>query len=176
MGALKKKAPPKKMGRPDKFDPRYIEEARRLTLLGATDREMAEFWKISTGTLHKWKIENSDFLSALNGKLVADSGVSTSLFRRAMGYTDKATKVMMVNGKPKAFEYTEYYPPDVTACIFWLKNRQREKWRDVLRQEQTGADGGAIKTETQQTVILDASKMDPDARGVLRDALKAAKG
>lgn len=174
--AVTKKAP-KRMGRPDKFDPRYIEEARRLTLLGATDREMADFWQISIATLHKWKIERPDFLSALNGKLSADSGVSTSLYRRAMGYTDKATKVVMVNGKPKAFEYTEYYPPDVTACIFWLKNRQREKWRDTTRQEQTGADGGTIKNEvTQQTVIIDVSTMEPEAREALRVALKAAKG
>jgi hypothetical protein len=29
----------------------------------------------------------------------------------------------------------KHYPPDVTACIFWLKNRQPEKWRDVHRHE-----------------------------------------
>jgi hypothetical protein len=26
--------------------------------------------------------------------------------------------------------YTEHYPPDTTACIFWPKNRRRDKWRD----------------------------------------------
>jgi len=24
----------------------------------------------------------------------------------------------------------EHVPPDVTACIFWLKNRKRAEWRD----------------------------------------------
>lgn len=24
----------------------------------------------------------------------------------------------------------KYHPPDTTACIFWLKNRQPEQWRD----------------------------------------------
>ena len=24
----------------------------------------------------------------------------------------------------------EKTPPDTTACIFWLKNRQPDKWRD----------------------------------------------
>ena len=27
--------------------------------------------------------------------------------------------------------YVEHVPPDVTACIFWLKNRDPEHWRDV---------------------------------------------
>ena len=96
--------------------------------------------------------------------------------KRANGFFQQVEKVVIVNGKPKTVKYNEYFPPSDTAGIFWMKNRQREVWRDVLRQEQTGADGGAIKTETTQTVIIDASKMDPDARVVLREALKAAKG
>jgi hypothetical protein len=27
--------------------------------------------------------------------------------------------------------YVEHVPPDVTACIFWLKNRDPAHWRDV---------------------------------------------
>jgi hypothetical protein len=26
--------------------------------------------------------------------------------------------------------YVEHLPPDTTACIFWLKNRRRQDWRD----------------------------------------------
>ena len=29
----------------------------------------------------------------------------------------------------------KYYPPDVTACIYWTKNRMPEKWRNVQRHE-----------------------------------------
>jgi hypothetical protein len=29
------------------------------------------------------------------------------------------------NGKTIKVRYTEHVPPDVTACIFWLKNRTR---------------------------------------------------
>jgi hypothetical protein len=25
---------------------------------------------------------------------------------------------------------TKHYPPDTTACIFWLKNRKPKEWRD----------------------------------------------
>jgi hypothetical protein len=31
------------------------------------------------------------------------------------------------------------------AAIFWLKNRQRGKWRDKIEQEVTGADGGPVQ-------------------------------
>lgn len=32
-------------------------------------------------------------------------------------------------------------PPDTTSCIFWLKNRQKDKWRDKTEQEVTVNDG-----------------------------------
>lgn len=32
-------------------------------------------------------------------------------------------------------EYIEHYPPDTTAAIFWLKNRQPAKWRDKKEVE-----------------------------------------
>jgi len=31
--------------------------------------------------------------------------------------------------------YREHVPPDVTACIFWLKNRKPHEWRDVQQME-----------------------------------------
>lgn len=35
--------------------------------------------------------------------------------------------------------YTEHYPPDSVACMFWLKNRQREKWKDKQEVEHSGS-------------------------------------
>jgi hypothetical protein len=32
--------------------------------------------------------------------------------------------------------YTEHVPPDVTAAIFWLKNRDPQHWRDSQQLEQ----------------------------------------
>jgi hypothetical protein len=31
--------------------------------------------------------------------------------------------------------YREHVPPDVTAQIFWLKNRKPREWRDVQNVE-----------------------------------------
>ena len=37
------------------------------------------------------------------------------------------------DGKITKVPYTEHVPPDVTACIYWLKNRRPDRWRDVQR-------------------------------------------
>ena len=33
--------------------------------------------------------------------------------------------------------YVEHLPPDVTAAIFWLKNRDPAHWRDAWQLEHT---------------------------------------
>jgi hypothetical protein len=46
--------------------------------------------------------------------------------------------------KPVYAKYQEHVPPDVTAQIFWLKNRRRDEWRDKQEHEHTGKDGAAL--------------------------------
>ena len=50
-----------------------------------------------------------------------------SLYERANGYSYDAVKIFMPTGakKPVYAPYVEHVPPDVTACIFCLKNRTR---------------------------------------------------
>lgn len=56
----------------------------------------------------------------------------------------------------------------------WLLSKALPKiYGDRLMTEVTGKDGGPIQT---QAVVLDASKLDAEARATLREALKAAKG
>lgn len=133
-------------GRPSKFKPEYVEQARKLAQLGATDREIADFFKVAESTLNLWKGEHDAFSEALKvGKASADDRVEQSLYRRALGYEHDAMKIHVAgDGTITQVPYVERYPPDTTAAIFWLKNRRKESWRDVSRQEQTGADGGPL--------------------------------
>jgi hypothetical protein len=131
-----------KGGRPSKFKPEMVEQARRLSLLGATDREMAEFFQVAESTLNLWKLEHPEFSESLKlGKDAADDRVEKSLYRRALGYSHDAVKIFAdpKTGAEQIVPFTEHYPPDTTAAIFWLKNRKPQEWRD--RQELTGADG-----------------------------------
>jgi len=119
-------------GRPSSFKKEYIEQAYKLCLLGATDKEMADFFSIAESTLNKWKLEHKEFSESLKrGKKIADSNVADRLYNRALGYTHKETKVFAHEGiVTDTFDVDKHYPPDTTACIFWLKNRNPEKWRD----------------------------------------------
>ena len=47
---------------------------------------------------------------------------------------------MQSGGTPVTVKYTERYPPDTTALVFWLKNRQRGRWRDKVEPEATVSD------------------------------------
>lgn len=132
-----------KGGRPSAFDPKMCEQAYRLCLLGATDKQMADFFEVSEVTLNAWKKKHPEFLKSLNaGKQQADSEVGQSLFQRAMGYSHPEEKVFCNKGEIVRADTVKHYPPDTTACIFWLKNRQKENWRD--RHEVTGDDGGPL--------------------------------
>ncbi len=121
--------------------------AEYLARSGMDDSEIAGKLGISEKTLNNWKTAHKKFFQSLkNGKEGIDDGVERALLRRAMGfYREHAVKLFYDKntGEVVQGEYTEYFPPDVTACIFWLKNRRKEKWRD--RIEHTGEGGNPIE-------------------------------
>jgi hypothetical protein len=55
----------------------------------------------------------------------------------AVGYSYEAVKIFMPAGhaKPVYAPYIEHVPPDVTAGIFWMKNRDPAHWRDNQQVE-----------------------------------------
>lgn len=122
-------------GRPTLYKPEYTAMAEKIALLGATDRELGEIFEVSEVTINEWKKAHPEFSLALKkGKAEADAEVVHSLYRRATGYRHKVQKVLSdAKGGYNIVEYEESLPPDTTAAIFWLKNRQSAKWRD--RQE-----------------------------------------
>ncbi len=131
-------------GRPTKFKKEFVAQAAKLAALGATDREAADFFDVDEATIHRWKHAHPEFCESLKvGKEQADDRVEQSLYRRALGYSHDAVKIAInAEGKVTEAPFTEHFPPDTTAAIFWLKNRKPEKWRDVKAQE-ISAPGGA---------------------------------
>jgi serine protease inhibitor len=120
-------------GRPIAFKPEYIELAYKYCLLGATDATLADFFNVAESTINRWKLKQPKFKDALiRGKTVADANVAHSLYRRGTGYSCTETHVSNYQGEITLTEITKNYPPDTTACIFWLKNRQPDKWRDKV--------------------------------------------
>jgi hypothetical protein len=73
-----------------------------------------------------------------NGKAEADDRVERSLYSRAVGYSFNSEKIFCnKDGEVTRVPYVEHVPPDVTACIFWLKNRDPAHWRDAWQLDAT---------------------------------------
>jgi len=130
--ATKKKATTKANGRPTRyradFHPFAVEYMARTGLI---DTQMAEAFGIAESTFHKWKQAHPLFAKAIaKGKEEPDALVEASLFQRANGYSHEEAHVMQYQGEPVVVEAIKHYPPDVVACIFWLKNRRPDRWRD----------------------------------------------
>lgn len=136
-------------GRPPKYKASFAEQASKLCSLGATNEDLADFFSVSIRTIIRWTTEHEDFCHAVKeAKEIADQRVERSLYQRAVGYTYDSEKVF--NGKDGIVrtDTREHVPPDVTAQIFWLKNRRRDQWRDKHDHELTGADGSPISFVT----------------------------
>ncbi len=127
------------MGRPSKFKPEFVEQAEKLCKLGATDIDVADFFDVEVRTLYRWKGENEAFCQALKaGKEIADERVERSLYARATGYEHDEVDIRVVDKAIVQTPIRKYYPPDTTACIFWLKNRKQAEWRDKVETEHSG--------------------------------------
>lgn len=93
-------------GRPTLYDPAYDEQATRLCKLGATVEEMADFFGVAVSTVSRWLKQEPSFSEAVKaGRIEADARVAEAL-------------------------YTQALDGNVTAAIFWLKNRRRVEWRE----------------------------------------------
>ena len=132
---------------PTKFKPEFVAQARKLAELGLSDAEIASFFEVHVRNFHRWKISHPEFAAALEpGKAVANQNVEKSLYRQAMGYSHDAVKIMLNrDGKPVVVNYVEQVAPNVAAAIFWLKNREPEKWRDRREWIDPSAEGVTIK-------------------------------
>lgn len=127
-------------GRPTKFKPDYVEQAKKLCSIKAfTDFELAQFFGVNRDTIYEWQVAHPEFRDAIvTGKQEPDDRVERSLYERALGYSVRAEKVFNDKGTIVRAEVVEHYPPDTTAAIFWLKNRRPKDWRDKQDVEHSG--------------------------------------
>lgn len=139
-------------GRPTDYREEYNEQARKLCLLGAIDRELADFFGVEEQTINNWKQAHPSFFESIRaGKAYADSNVADRLYQRAMGFEHDSEEIKVVSngsGDGSSIERVptrKIYPPDTAAAIFWLKNRQKDKWSDRTQQEISGPGGSPVQ-------------------------------
>lgn len=149
----------KNMGRPSKYRPEFVEQAKKLGKLGATDLEIADFFGIRVRTLFNWKNEHEEFFHALNeSKAIPDERVERSLYHRAIGYEHTEVDIRVIDKRIVKTKIRKYYPPDTTACIFWLKNRQPSNWRAAPEQE----DDETAPTPVKVEITVKDARIRPD--------------
>ena len=118
-------------GRPTAYKPETAKIARNACMLGATNETLAARFDVCRRTIDSWIASIPEFSIAVKqGRAGADEAVVSSLFARATGMEQKMTKVFCHRGQPVTADYTVQLPPDVRACIFWLRNRRPEEWRE----------------------------------------------
>lgn len=132
----------KKAGRRGKYEG-WLDEDSLLKVQGwardgLSNEQIAHNMGITFQTLYKWQDKYSELREALKkGKEVVDREVENALLKRAMGYEtveeveepveDKETGEVQMRVTKRV---KKQVAPDVTAQIFWLKNRKPAEFRD----------------------------------------------
>lgn len=107
-----------------------------MAMDGLINEQIAHNIGINPSTLYDWQKKYPEIAKALKkGKEVIDRQVENALLKRAIGYEYEEKKVVQEkdkNGKDRIRieKTTKMISPDVTAQIFWLKNRKPAEWRD----------------------------------------------
>lgn len=104
---------------------------------GLTDEQIAHNMGIRRATLYVWKKKYPYISDALKrGKEVVDVEVENALLKRALGYDYNEITEIRENGVVTQRKIVKkYMAPDVTAQIFWVKNRKPDIWRDLKKIE-----------------------------------------
>ena len=164
-----------RMGRPTLYEPALDDVVYKLRLYGLIAEQIADVLSISQATLYHWLNTYESFKQGWQrGGTLADAEVSHALYQRAKGYKHKAVKLQYVKDEGwQEATYTEHYPPDTAAGIFWLANRsahqlgqaaagvplQNMQWKQRITEEHTGPNGSPLAAPS---IIVNA--VDPPSR------------
>lgn len=138
----------KEAGRPTKYKDEYAKQAEKILAIGATIEELAEILNVHKSTIYEWSYHHEAFSDALKtGREKADRWIVESLYSRAKGYQHEEDKIFVSDGKTIKVPTVKHYPPDPTSMIFWLKNRQPDKWRDKPNEDNPEDEKAPVKIE-----------------------------
>jgi hypothetical protein len=145
------------VGAPTKYSEEYPDKAYKLCLLGATDKQLADFFEVEEKTINNWKKEHPLFLQSIKaGKEEADAKIAEALYHRALGYEHDDVDIKSYQGDVIITPIKKKYPPDVTAIIYWLNNRQKDTWRNKIDMTSDGEKLGVTLSESQAEQLIRA--------------------
>lgn len=102
---------------------------------GLTEIQICKNLGLAINTLNEYKKQYPELADALKrGRATIVAEIENALVKRALGstYEEVKTSIRLINGVET--KYTEkikrYALPDVGACCFLLKNKDRGNWSD----------------------------------------------
>lgn len=133
VGAMQVKTNKKKRGKYYSHVEPNLFQVECWTRDGLSDKQVAKNLGIAYSTFRKYRDEHSALSAALKkGKEIVDFEVENALYKRAVGYDYEEVKTLIeeVDGKKKkkVEKTTKHVPADVSAGIFWLRNRKGHAW------------------------------------------------
>lgn len=111
---------------------------------GLSNDQIAENMGIDRSTLYDWVKKYTDFADVLKRtKEVTVYEVEDAMFKAAKGYYVEETKTITnKDGKTLRVETNKkWVPPNTTAQIFYLKNKDPENWRERNDVSVTASNG-----------------------------------
>ena len=100
---------------------------------GLNLEEIAAKMGVGVATLRRWRKKYPDLEETLKrGRDAADIAVESALFKRAVGYvSEEITKQLDKSGALVGVKVVQkVVEPNVTAQLFWLKNRRPDLWSE----------------------------------------------
>lgn len=118
-----------------KYRDDFPERAFKMAHAGMIDDQIAKELGIAKDTFYRYQKIHPEFKKALSdGKQRPDDIVEAALYKNAIGYDyeEIKTREQIVSGKKRKIKEVtkKHIPGNVTAQIFWLKNRRRDRWKD----------------------------------------------
>lgn len=130
------------LGRPTLWKPEYDAQARKLCELGATNKDLADFFGVSERTIEEWQVRIESFAVASRvGKEHADERVKASAFKVAIGY-EYDEEFIDRNGNKQTRRVV--VPPNPTMQMKWLAVRGKKEFAEKTQIEHSGS----VKTDS----------------------------
>jgi len=145
--AFKKRVRSKKKHNPNGlYKSTWDMQAHKVALLGAGNKELADFFDIGESTLDRMLKNEPTFKEAVKeGRAIANANVAHAFYHRAIGYSHPDTtiisnqvkeynedgKLLRSYNKPLIIPTIKYYPPDGYSCQKWLALKDRQRWSET---------------------------------------------
>ena len=117
----------------DEYHVRLNKHAFRFALLGYAEEEIAKALGIGYAQYKKWKVRYPAFRDWIEkGRARTSTRVAKQLLKNALGFWVEESETRTAGATTTTIVRRKYVAPNTTAQIFWLKNRARKHWYDMV--------------------------------------------